>query len=86
MAQSISFLLSSEAADLRAVRSNSKFVIHAEVFAGYDRDSDRIIEIDADDLDHAHNLAHHWVENFNAVSAAIRRKDAMANCTILASF
>lgn len=75
MAQSLSFLLSSEAAVQRATRSTASFVVHAETVSGLDRETERFVEIDADDVDHAHNLARHWVDVFGAVSAAVRRRD-----------
>ena len=76
MALSLSFLLSDTAATKRAARADAQFVIHAEVVSGLDRESDRFVEIDADDADHAYRLARHWVDTFGAVSAAVRRRDA----------
>lgn len=76
MALSLSFLLSSAAASQRANREPSaRFVVHAEVVSGMDRESERFVEIDADDVEHAHTLARHWIDTFGAISAAVRRKE-----------
>lgn len=72
---SLSFLLSSDAAAQRMAQRKPRFVVHAEMISGLDRNSDRFQEIDADDLAHAHNLARHWIDKFGAASAAIRRVD-----------
>jgi len=75
MAHSLSFLLSSEAASQRADARKPRFVVHAEVVSGLCRDADRFVELDADDIGHAHTLANTWVNHMGAVSAAIRRCD-----------
>lgn len=76
MAHSLSFLLSSEAASQRAIARKPRFVVHAEVVSGLCREADRFVELDADDIGHAHTLADAWVNRMGAASAAIRRCDA----------
>jgi len=72
MAHSLSFLLSSEAAQGRMVERKPAFVVHVETSSDMDV-ADRFVELDADDLGHAGDLAHAWVKSMGNASAAIRR-------------
>ena len=72
MAHSLSFLLSSEAASARMIERKPAFVVHVET------DSDasvanRFVELDAEGIDHAANLADAWVNRMGNASAAVRR-------------
>lgn len=72
MAHSLSFLLSSEAAQGRMVERKPAFVVHVETSSDMNV-ADRFVELDADDLGHAGDLAHAWVKSMGNASAAIRR-------------
>jgi len=76
MPQSIDFLKSDEAAQLRLKRagySNLKFkyVVHVEIHPRMDVD-ERFYEFDATDVKHSLALIHQWVMRHGAVSAAFR--------------
>ena len=73
MPQSLSFLLSNEAAKLRMIDRNPSFVVHMEVVSGMDRETARFEEIDADSADHANNVGSAWKENGMCLSYAVRR-------------
>lgn len=66
MGYALSFLLGSEAAEMRTQRA-PKFVVHVELFSG------KFTELDAEDVDHGHRLACDWCEREAAQSAAVRR-------------
>jgi len=72
MAHSLSFLLSSEAANLRAASRKPAFVVHVEKTSDLSV-ADRFVELDAESVDHASNLADAWVNKMGNASAAIRR-------------
>jgi len=72
MAHSLSFLLSSEAAESRMVERKPAFVVHVETSSDFNV-ADRFVELDADDLGHAADLADAWVCKMGNASAAIRR-------------
>ena len=72
MANSLSFLLSSEAAQGRMAERKPAFVVHVEVHSDMDV-ADRFVELDADDLGHADDLSQTWVRTMGNASAAIRR-------------
>jgi len=67
----LSFLLSAEAADKRMVERKPAFVVHVET-NGDMNVADRFVELDADDIVHADNIAMAWIMRGNT-SAAIRR-------------
>ena len=70
MAHSLSFLLSSEAASARMADRKPAYVCHMEV----DTMSDAcMVELDADNRNHAYDIARTWLTNGRAVSAGIRR-------------
>lgn len=75
MSHALSFLLSAEAAAARAASRKPRFVVHIETCGDMSK-ADRFVELDADDIGHAHDLAHNWVHTFGNTSAAIRRADA----------
>jgi hypothetical protein len=70
MAHSLSFLLSSEAATARMAERKPAFVVHAEVAPYTDAP---LTELDAENRDHAYDIARTWLTNGRAVSAGIRR-------------
>ena len=72
MAHSLSFLLSSEAAQGRMVERKPAFVVHVETSSDMNV-ADRFVELDADDAEQAGNLADAWVDRMGNASAAIRR-------------
>jgi len=72
MAPSLSFLLSSDAASARMVERKPAFVVHVETH-GDASIADRFVELDADDIEHAGNLANAWVNRMGNSSAAVRR-------------
>ena len=72
MAHSLSFLLSSEAAQCRMVERKPAFVVHVETSSDMNV-ADRFVELDADDLGQAGNIANAWVRSMGNASAAIRR-------------
>jgi len=47
-----------------------KFVVHAEVFT--DHQGYHFVELDAEDGNHADNLAKDWCKHFSAMSCAVR--------------
>jgi len=72
MAHSLSFLLSSEAASARMIERKPAFVVHVETHSDMDV-ADRFVELDADGIERAGNLANAWVNSMGNASAAIRR-------------
>ena len=66
-----SFLLSAEAADTRMVERKPAFVVHVET-NGDMNVADRFVELDADDIVHAENIAMAWIMRGNT-SASMRR-------------
>ena len=68
----LSFLLSAEAADKRMVERKPAFVVHVETHGDMNV-ADRFVELDADDLNHGVALAKHWVKNLGKTSAAVRQ-------------
>lgn len=79
MAHSLSFLLSADAAGQRIVERKPAFVVHVETSSDMGV-ADRFVELDADDAEHAGNLADAWVDRMGNASAAIRR--VMADGTL----
>jgi hypothetical protein len=71
MAHSLSFLLSSEAAQGRMVERKPAFVVHVETSSDMNV-ADRFVELDADDIVQAENIAFGWLKRDN-ISAAMRR-------------
>ncbi len=67
MTSSILFLSSDQAAEVRMIVRRPAWIVHAET------SSDLFVELDADDQDHAHRLAAHWVFRGLAMTAAVRR-------------
>lgn len=80
MAHSLSFLLSSEAASARMTERKPAFVVHVETHSDMGV-ADRFVELDADGIDHASNLADAWVNGMGNASAAVRR--VMPNGTLM---
>mgnify|MGYP000023512927 FL=1 len=72
MAHSLSFLLSADAAEQRMIERKPAFVVHVETSSDMSA-ADRFVELDADDAEHASNLADAWVNSMGNASAAIRR-------------
>jgi len=72
MAHSLSFLLSSEAAQGRMVERKPAFVVHLEITSDMNV-ADRFLEFDVDDLGHAEGIAKAWINKMGITSAAIRR-------------
>ena len=72
MALSLSFLLSADAAEQRIIERKPAFVVHVETSSDMSI-ADRFVELDADDAEHAGNLADAWVDIMGNASAAIRR-------------
>ena len=69
MAHSLSSLMSSGAALLRSERNDAaKFVVHLEV------EANSMVELDADDAQHARNIARDWLINGRCISAGIRKR------------
>jgi len=79
MATSLSFLLSADAADQRMIERKPAFVVHVETDSDMSV-ADRFVELDAEDAEHAGNLADAWVDRMGNASAAIRR--VMADGTL----
>lgn len=73
MAHSLSFLLSSEAASARMTERKPAFVVHLEVAPYTDAP---MTELDADNRDHAYNIARTWLTNGRAHSVGIRKVKA----------
>lgn len=71
MPHSLSFLMSSEAAEARSKR-NTKFVLHLEVQNASFSD-DCMTEVDATDLAHAHRIACDWLIHGRAYSVGVRQ-------------
>ena len=71
--QSLSFLLSCEAANARMVVRKPRFVVHLEVSSGMDRDTPRFEELDADSAEHAELIGSSWKQNGMCISFAVRR-------------
>jgi len=70
VAHSLSFLLSSEAATARMAERKPSYVVHLEVAPYTDAP---LTELDAENRDHAYNIARTWLTNGRAVSVGIRR-------------
>lgn len=68
----LSFLLSRQAANERIAERKPKFVVHVETHSDW-LVADRFIELDAYDIDEAHDLATAWVDHLGNTSAAVRR-------------
>ena len=66
----ISFLLSNEAARLRMSARKPSFVVHVKLDLSV---ADRIVELDADDPQHASRIADTWGEREGTSSVVIRR-------------
>ena len=79
MATSLSFLLSADAASQRMIERKPAFVVHVETSSDM-AVADRFVELDADDAEHAGNIADAWVDRMGNASAAIRR--VMADGTL----
>ncbi len=73
MPHSLAFLLSNEAAAMRAAERKPAFVVHLEVVAGYDRETPRFEEMDADSAEHAETIGDAWKANGMCYSYAVRR-------------
>ena len=73
MPQSLSFLLSNEAANLRMIDRKPSFVVHMEVVSGMDRETARFEELDAASADHANNIGAAWKKSGICHSYAVRR-------------
>ena len=69
MAHSLSFLLSSEAADQRMRQRNPKWVVHAEVDPNTD---EPMLELDAENREQADAIARNWLIRGSCVSCGIR--------------
>jgi len=72
MAHSVSFLLSADAAQARMLERKPAFVVHVETHGDISV-ADRFVELDADDIGHAGDLADAWVNRMGNASASIRR-------------
>jgi len=66
----MNFLLSAEAADKRMVERKPVFVVHVETHGDINV-ADRFVELDAEDIVHAENIAIAWIMRGNT-SAAMR--------------
>ena len=75
MAHSLSFLLSSEAAQARMVERKPAYVVHFEVAPNTDAP---MVEMDADNRGHAYILARSWLMHgrAHAITAGIRKVNA----------
>ena len=73
MPHSLAFLMSNEAAAIRAAERKPAFVVQLEVVAGYDRDTPRFEELDADSAEHAKTIGDAWKANGMCYSYAVRR-------------
>ena len=71
MPHTMNFLLSAEAADKRMVERKPVFVVHVETHGDINV-ADRFVELDAEDIVHAENIAIAWIMRGNT-SAAMRR-------------
>ena len=71
MPHTMNFLLSAEAADKRMVERKPLFVVHVETHGDINV-ADRFVELDAEDIVHAENIAIAWIMRGNT-SAAMRR-------------
>ena len=72
MPQSLSFLLSVEAARARMVERKPAFVVHVETSSDINV-ADRFVELDANEVTQAENMANTWVRHMGNTSAAVRR-------------
>ena len=73
MAHSLSFLLSSEAAQARMIERKPAYVCHMEMDTMSDAS---MVELDADSFTHARTLAQNWLTHCRAISAGIRKVNA----------
>ncbi len=73
MPHSLAFLMSKEAAAIRAAKRKPAFVVHLEVVAGYDRKKPRFEERHADSAEHAETIGEAWKTNGMCYSYAVRR-------------
>jgi len=71
MPHSLSFLLSTEAAKARMVERKPAFVVHVETTSNFEF-PDRFVELDANEVTQAENIAFGWLKRDN-ISAAMRR-------------
>ena len=71
MPHTMNFLLSAEAADKRMVERKPVFVVHVETHGDMNV-ADRFVELDAEDIVHAENIAIAWIMRGNT-SASMRR-------------
>ena len=71
MPHTMNFLLSAEAADKRMDERKPLFVVHVETHGDINV-ADRFVELDAEDIVHAENIAIAWIMRGNT-SAAMRR-------------
>jgi len=72
MPHSLSFLLSTEAAKARMVERKPAFVVHVETTSNFEF-PDRFVELDANEVTQAENMANTWVRHMGNTSAAVRR-------------
>jgi len=72
MPHSLSFLLSTEAAKARMVERKPAFVVHVETTSNFEF-PDRFVELDANEVTQAENMAKTWVRHMGNTSAAVRR-------------
>lgn len=72
MPHSLSFLLSTEAAKARMVERKPAFVVHVETTSNFEF-PDRFVELDANEVTQAENMAITWVRHMGNTSAAVRR-------------
>jgi hypothetical protein len=81
MARTLSFLMSDEAAKMRIKRSpEAKYAVHLETWL-YEME-----ELDADDLDHAMNIARDWMKNKRCMSACVRERKkggSLSGCVVI---
>ena len=75
----LSFLLSADAASQRMIERKPAFVVHVERSSDMSV-ADRFVELDAEDAEQASNIADAWVDRMGSASAAIRR--VMADGTL----
>ena len=72
MAHSVSFLLSADAAQARMSERKPAFVVHVETHGDISV-ADRFVELDANEVTQAENMANTWVRHMGNTSAAVRR-------------
>lgn len=72
MPYSLAFLLSDDAATIRVAERKPAFVVHLEVVAGYDRETPRFEEMDADSVEHAENIGDMWKTHGMCHSYSVR--------------